>query len=129
MKEPFEIYGEGFNKQDPDFSGNSLDELSTIETTEPLDSEIIKESIEQEYDPLKAYLKGISLIPLLTKDGEVEIAKQIEECKLKICGALFTIPFVLNKLVALGRLVEKGEAPLTEIIQDGEELSEEDLDA
>ncbi|MCC6347185.1 MAG: RNA polymerase sigma factor RpoD [Nitrospirales bacterium] len=83
--------------------------------------------MEQEYDPLKAYLKGISLIPLLTKEGEIEIAKQIEECKLKISGALFTIPFVINKLVTLGRLVERGEAPLTDLIQDDEELAEEDL--
>ncbi|MCL4491666.1 MAG: hypothetical protein M1510_07140, partial [Nitrospirae bacterium] len=84
MKETFNIYEEGFNKHDSDFSGNSLEDITAIETTEPIDSEIIKESIEQEYDPLKAYLKGISLIPLLTKDGEVEVAKQIEECKLKI---------------------------------------------
>ncbi|MBZ0156135.1 MAG: RNA polymerase sigma factor RpoD [Alphaproteobacteria bacterium] len=89
----------------------------------------MKKSIEQEYDPLKAYLKGISLIPLLTKEGEIEIAKQIEECKLKISGALFTIPFVINKLVVLGRLVEKGEAPLTDLIQDDEELAEEDISA
>ncbi len=127
MKEPFNVYEEGFNKQDPDFSGNSIDDITAIETTEPLDSEIIKESIEQEYDPLKAYLKGISMIPLLTKEGEVIIAKQIEECKLKIGSALFTIPFVLNKLIALGRLVEKEEAPLPELIQDAEELSDEEL--
>ncbi len=127
MKETFNIYEEGFNKHDSDFSGNSLEDITAIETTEPLDSEIIKESIEQEYDPLKAYLKGISLIPLLTKDGEVEVAKQIEECKLKIGSALFTIPFVLNKLITLGKLVQRGEAPLTELIQDGEELFDEDL--
>ncbi len=128
MKDRFNIYEEGFDEQDAnvapkDFSEGKL--LGDIETVEPEDT--IKESIEQEYDPLKAYLKGISSMPLLTKDGEIEIAQKIEERKLKAYGALFAIPFVLKKLITLGRLVEKGEAPLAELIQDGEELSEDDM--
>jgi RNA polymerase primary sigma factor len=126
---PFNIYEEGFDDQDAEASNKNLSEESFLEEeTEPVDSEdAIKGAIEQEYDPLKAYLKGISSIPLLTKDGEIEIAQKIEEGKLKICGAIFTIPFVLNKLITLGRLVEKGEAPLVELIQDGEDLSEDDI--
>ncbi|HXW69566.1 MAG TPA: RNA polymerase sigma factor RpoD, partial [Dissulfurispiraceae bacterium] len=40
---------------------------------------------------------------------------------------IFTIPFLLDKLVRLGRLVKKGEAPLSEFIQDGEDLSEAEI--
>jgi len=128
LKDRFNIYEEGFEGQDAnvepkDFSeGKLLGDIETVET-----EETIKDSIQQEYDPLKAYLKGISSMPLLTKDGEVEIAQRIEEHKLKAYGALFSIPFVLKKLITLGRLVEKGEAPLAELIQDGEELSEDDM--
>ncbi len=128
MKDRFNIYEEGFDEQDAnvapkDFSEGKL--LGDIEPVEP--EETIKDSIQQEYDPLKAYLKSISSMPLLTKDGEIEIAQKIEERKLKAYGALFAIPFVLKKLITLGRLVEKGEAPLAELIQDGEELSEDDM--
>lgn len=78
-------------------------------------------SIDREYDPLRSYLKGISYIPLLTKEGEIEIAKKIEKGKNNICNIIFVIPFVLNKLINLGRLIEKGEAPLIEIIQANED--------
>lgn len=122
---PFNIYENNFEDNEEEANHKNL---SLEEDTEPIYSEdIIKGAIEQEYDPLKAYLKGISSIPLLTKDGEIEIAQKIENGKLKICSAIFTIPFVLNKLITLGRLVEKGEAPLVELIQDGEDLSEDDI--
>lgn len=128
MKEQFGFYEEGFNNQDAEDSSKfSEEKLSEYREETPEPEEIVKQSIEQEYDPLKAYLKGISSISLLTRDGEVEISKKIEDCKLKISSTLFTIPFVLNKLVVLGRLVETGEAPLTELIQDGDELSEDDI--
>ncbi len=104
-----------------------IEEIAAIEDTAHVDAERINGSIEQEYDPLKVYLKGISLIPLLTKEGEITIAKKIETCKFKICTTIFTIPFLLDKLVKLGRLVKKGDAPLSEFIQDGEDLSEEEI--
>ncbi len=105
----------------------SITDLEGIENDEIADGASTAESIQLEYDPLRTYLKRISAIPLLTKEGEVAIAKRIEEGKFKLGSRIFMIPFVLNKLTTLGRLVEKGEAPLTELVQDGEELSEDDL--
>ncbi|GER92700.1 RNA polymerase sigma factor RpoD [hot springs metagenome] len=123
---PFNIYENNFDEDNEEEVVHKNFPLE--EDAEPIYSEeVVKRAIEQEYDPLKAYLKGISSIPLLTKDGEIEIAQKIEKGKLKICGAIFTIPFVLNKLITLGRLVEKGEAPLVELIQDGEDLSDDDI--
>lgn len=131
----FALYGDGFDKDDADISGN-IDEIAGLKekaaderANDPADDpeENKKNVVAEEYDPIRTYLKGISSIPLLTKDGEIEIAKRIEGKKLNICNAIFTIPFVLNKLIVLGSLVEKGEAPLIELIQDGEDLSDDDL--
>jgi hypothetical protein len=102
--------------EDYDVAGNV--EIEATRSSEPVDQEITKGSTEQEYDPLKSYLKSISPFLLLTKEEEVAIAAQIETCKLKIFGIIFTIPFALNKLAELGRLVEKGEAQLSEFVQD-----------
>ncbi len=93
-------------------------ETETAQSSEPADHEIIKESLAHDYDPFKTYLKSISPIPLLTREEEVAVARQIEICKLKIFSIIFTIPFVLNKFAELGRLVKKGEVRLSEYVQD-----------
>ncbi len=92
-----------------------------------VESDAVKASLELEYDPLKTYLQRISEVPLLTKSGEIEIAKRVEDGKRKICRALFSVPFLLRKLAELGKLVEEGQAPLAELLQDGEDLSEDDM--
>jgi RNA polymerase primary sigma factor len=128
LDDTFDFYKKNPQEQDNDEPSNTLSEDKLFEETEvsPL-PEVLKGTIEQEYDPLKAYLKGIRSIALLSREGEIAIARKIEDGRQKLCNAIFTIPFVLNKLVKLGRLVDKGEAPLMELVQDGEELSEDDL--
>ena len=107
--------------------------LSLLE--DALEDEAVEEAREKpllqdmEYDPVKIYLKEMSSVPLLTKAGEVEIAKRIESGKRKVAEIIFVLPFTVRKLIELGDLIEKGNAPLAEIIQDGEEAFEEDLSA
>lgn len=83
--------------------------------------------IESETDPVRIYLKEMSSVPLLTREGEIEIAKKIEAGKAKIYRVLFSLPFVLNKLIVLGKMCKRGEAPLVDIIQFSDEETEEDL--
>lgn len=105
--------------------------LSLLE--DALGDEAVEEAREKpllqdaEYDPIKIYLKEMSSVPLLTKAGEVEIAKRIESGRRKVAEIIFALPFTVKKLIELGELIEKGDAPLAEIIQDGEETFEEDL--
>ncbi len=127
MKKHFNLSEGDLAEHNEDYTVPGIEEIAAIENAAPIDAEKINESMEQEYDPLRAYLKGISTIPLLTKEGEIAIARKIETCKFKICSIIFTIPFLLDKLIKLGQLVKKGEAPLSEFIQDGEDLSEEEI--
>ena len=83
--------------------------------------------IEGEKDPVRIYLKEMSSVPLLTRDGEIEIARRMEEGREKVYRVIFSLPFVLKKLVMLGKMCGNGEVPLTEIIQNGEEQTEEEL--
>ena len=105
--------------------------LSLLE--DALEDEAVEEAREKpllqdmEYDPVKIYLKEMSSVPLLTKAGEVEIAKRIESGRRKVAEIIFALPFTVRKLIELGELIGKGDAPLAEIIQDGEETFEEDL--
>ncbi len=86
-----------------------------------------QDAIEGEYEPIKFYLKEMSNVPLLTKEGEVEIAKKIDSARQRLAMAVFTLPLALKKLIDLGELVERGEAPFTELIQNGDDITEEDL--
>ncbi|MFZ5997322.1 MAG: sigma-70 family RNA polymerase sigma factor [Nitrospirota bacterium] len=106
MRTSFDLYEEDFDEQD----------------TVANDA-----SFEQEHNYLRMYLREISMIPLLTKEKEVKLAQQIEECTAKISEMLFTVPFVLDKVIELGEKVERGEVPLADVVQDGDDLSDNDL--
>ena len=60
--------------------------------------------IETEKDPVRIYLKEMSSVPLLTREGEIEIAKKMEGGKTKVYRVLFSLPFVLKKLIVLGKI-------------------------
>lgn len=81
--------------------------------------------IEGEKDPVRIYLKEMSSVPLLTREGEIEVSKQMEKGQEKIYRVIFSLPFVLRKLIAMGQMSMNGEVPLTEVIQLEEETEEE----
>jgi len=85
--------------------------------------------IEGERDPIRIYLREMSSVPLLTRDGEIEIAKKIEEGKEMVFRVIFSLPFVLKKIIAMGKVAKEGSIPLTEIIENGEDEAEDDLHA
>jgi RNA polymerase primary sigma factor len=91
-----------------------------VEAGEEL-SDIAEEKKEStgngEFDSMKMYLKAIGRIPLLTKKEEVEVAMRIETGREKLTALVFSLPFALRKLIALGGKVEKGEVPLGEVVQ------------
>lgn len=117
-----------------DYFGEYDEERDTIHFEAEVDDEAIEEEkekvphpIEGEKDPVRIYLKEMSSVPLLTREGEIEIAKKIEDGRNKVYRVIFSLPFALKKLITLGRMVRSREAPLTEIIQNSEEETEEDL--
>ncbi|MCZ6874925.1 MAG: RNA polymerase sigma factor RpoD [bacterium] len=53
-------------------------------------------------DPVRMYLREMGTIPLLTREGEVEIAKRIEEGQNQVVEAMLLNPFAMRELLALG---------------------------
>lgn len=127
MKDYFD-YFDYFEHPD-EYNENRNNPLSEAEEEEKAleEEEKAADLLGGEKDPIRIYLKEMSSVPLLSREGEVVIAKRIEDGKEKIYRVIFSLPFVLKKLIALGRMFRDGEVPVAEIIQNGEEESEEDL--
>jgi RNA polymerase primary sigma factor len=84
---------------------------------------------DREYEPIKVYLREMTGRPLLTKEGEIEIAKKIQRARLKLISTVFTLPYAMNKLVAMGKLVKSGEAPFQDLIHQGDIIAPEEMEA
>ncbi|GBE37339.1 RNA polymerase sigma factor RpoD [bacterium BMS3Bbin07] len=119
MKEYFDFYEDSI--YDSDGSGLRPEEKDMYEEEEA------GQDVKEEHDPLRSYMKEMGAVPLLTRDGEVEIAKEVERRRQQLTLATFSVPLILKKLITLGELIERGEAPLGEIIQTEGDESEEDL--
>src|SRR2546430_10898742 len=66
---------------------------------------------------------------LLTREGEVEIAKRIERGQLRVLKALSRSPIVIRELLAMGEDLKKGVRSIKEVVTfDEEELTDEILE-
>jgi len=76
-------------------------------------------------DPVRLYLKEMGKLELLTREGEVELAKKIEEGKTEIVKAIIDLPLSLKYVLSHIEKIEKDEFVLKEMISDYEEELEE----
>ena len=72
-------------------------------------------------DPVKMYLKEMGRISLLTREGEVEIAKRIEEGENKALETLLLCGVGIEHIIELGERLNEGEVKLKDVISDLEE--------
>jgi RNA polymerase primary sigma factor len=78
-------------------------------------------------DPVKLYLKKMGSVSLLTREGEVEIAKRIEEGELEILRALLASRLGTMAIVELGERLETAKTKVKDVIRGVEdEVSPED---
>jgi len=63
-------------------------------------------------DPVRLYLKEMGTVSLLTREGEIEIAKRIEEGKKETSAVLFTLPMGINELFAIDEELRRPESTL-----------------
>jgi RNA polymerase primary sigma factor len=68
-------------------------------------------------DPVRMYLREMGKVPLLDREGEVEIAKRIEAGQILIAKAVFSLDSPIRELQRLARVVEKGDMRLDEVVQ------------
>ncbi len=98
------------------------------EEGEEVELDLTPGALEKTNDPVRMYLREMGTVPLLTREGEVEIAKRIERGQLKVLKALSRSPIVVREILALGEDLKKGVRSVKEIVTfDEEEITEEVL--
>ena len=79
-------------------------------------------------DPVRVYLREMGASPLLTREGEVEIAKRIERGQLCAMKALSRSPIVVQEVLAMGEELKQGLRSIRDtVVFDEEEITEEIL--
>jgi RNA polymerase primary sigma factor len=87
-------------------------------------------TLEKTNDPVRMYLREMGTVPLLTREGEVTIAKRIERGQNLVLKIISRSPIVLKELLAVAKDLREGNRSIKEIVQfDDEELTEEKIEA
>ncbi len=68
-------------------------------------------------DPVRMYLRKMGQVPLLTREGEVEIAKRIEEGEKTILTVVLSTSVGVREMILMANRVAKGKVKLTSVLQ------------
>ncbi|HEV8131948.1 MAG TPA: RNA polymerase sigma factor RpoD [Acidobacteriota bacterium] len=91
------------------------------EEAEEGESELGAETLEKTNDPVRMYLREMGTVPLLSREGEVEIAKRIERGQKTVTKALSRSPIVVNEILRIGERLRQDEIGIKEFITINEE--------
>ncbi|HLE62981.1 MAG TPA: sigma-70 factor domain-containing protein, partial [Pyrinomonadaceae bacterium] len=78
-------------------------------------------ALEKTNDPVRLYLREMGVVPLLTREGEVAIAKRIERGQLKTQKAIARSPIAVKELLRIGEDLEAGALNIREIVNFSEQ--------
>src|SRR4029077_5281118 len=103
-------------------------EEKTAEKEEPEEQKVdlTPGALEKTNDPVRMYLREMGTVPLLTREGEVEIARRIERGEKKIVKALSRSKYVINELLKYGKQLRSRDIKLNDVVSvnNDEELDE-----
>jgi RNA polymerase primary sigma factor len=74
-------------------------------------------------DPVQIYLREMGAVPLLTRQGETEVARKIDRGRDNIAHIIFPTPFVIKKILSFSELLKKKEIHIRDIVSIHEEES------
>ena len=101
-----------------------------LDEGEDVELDLTPGTLEKTNDPVRMYLREMGTVPLLTREGEVEIAKRIERGQLRVLKAISRSPIVIREIVALGEDLKRGVRNVKEVVVfDEEELTEDVVQA
>src|SRR6266581_1278970 len=94
-----------------------------------LELDLTPGALEKTNDPVRMYLREMGTVPLLTRDGEVEIAKRIERGQLTVLKSLSRSAVIVREIISLGEQLKHDPSIIKDILQfSDEELTDEKIE-
>ena len=101
----------------------------TGEGAEELELDLTPGALDKTNDPVRMYLREMGTVPLLTREGEVEIAKRIERGKLAVIKSISRTPTVARAIMTMGDQLKNEERSIRELVTFvDEELTDDKID-
>ena len=86
-------------------------------------------ALDKTNDPVRMYLREMGTVPLLSREGEVEIAKRIEHGQKIVLKALSRSPLVVGEILDIGEKLRKALIGIRDVVSFNEdELTDERLE-
>ncbi|NJD86826.1 MAG: RNA polymerase sigma factor RpoD [Betaproteobacteria bacterium] len=115
---------------------NPVAEEDVVEEAEEALSLTLDSEFGRTTDPVRMYMREMGSVELLTREGEIEIAKRIEDGLKHMIQAISSCPTTIEEILRLAEMVEKDEMRIDELVDGlvdadgedivGEEMSEEE---
>src|SRR6202790_2676005 len=93
-----------------------LDFEKKDETEDFADLELAQDVGDKTNDPVRMYLREMGTVPLLTREGEIELAKRNERGQWAVRNALSRSPLVIREIIHLGDILRKDANTVREIL-------------
>jgi len=97
--------------------GRKDEDTGTLKKEQPLPISVLGKTS----DPVKMYLREMGMVPLLSREEEVEIAKKIEDGERSIETAVFSLPHFVRKVIDLGARLKTGEIKIRTVVDNLED--------
>ena len=101
----------------------------TGEGAEEIELDLTPGALDKTNDPVRMYLREMGTVPLLTREGEVEIAKRIERGKLAVITSISRTPTIARAIMTMGDELRTDERGVRElVIFNDEEITDEKIE-
>ena len=81
-----------------------------------LDLDLTPGALDKTNDPVRLYLREMAVVPLLTRDGEVSIARRMERGRQRVLKAISRSPVCLEEILQMGERLKRGELHIREVV-------------
>jgi RNA polymerase primary sigma factor len=83
---------------------------------EELDLDLTPGTLDKTNDPVRLYLREMAVVPLLTRDGEVSIARRIERGRQRVLKSISRSPICIEEMLQIGERLRRGELHIREVV-------------